>query len=121
MNAQISTGDTARISVCCSLVLLMTSTLDFFYGRRMRRKNVLPTLTMSYTFMSLIGLQRLLYGSSHAFGPDIVGFTCGLDFPRSKGVGAQPNVRSRHLENTDAGRRMELEQFRRKPAVHFDI
>lgn len=91
MNAQISTGDTAWILVCCSLVLLMTPALAFFYGGMVRRKNVLSTLTLSYVFMSVIGVQWVLYGYSLAFGPDIVGLIGGLDFLGFAGVGAQPN------------------------------
>jgi Amt family ammonium transporter len=73
MGVQISAGDTAWILVCCSLVLLMTPALAFFYGGMVRRKNVLSTLTLSYIFMSLIGVQWVLYGYSLSFGPDISG------------------------------------------------
>ncbi|NLX52463.1 MAG: ammonium transporter [Deltaproteobacteria bacterium] len=92
MNAQISTGDTAWILVCCSLVLLMTPALAFFYGGMVRRKNVLSTLTLSYIFMSLIGVQWVIYGYSLAFGPDIGGLIGGLDYLGFTGVGAQPNA-----------------------------
>jgi Amt family ammonium transporter len=92
MGAQISTGDTGWILVCCSLVLLMTPALAFFYGGMVRRKNVLSTLTMSYIFMSLIGVQWVLYGYSLSFGPDIKGFIGGLDFLGFQGVGGQPNT-----------------------------
>ena len=92
MNAQISAGDTAWILVCCSLVLLMTPALAFFYGGMVRRKNVLSTLTLSYIFMSLIGVQWILFGYSFSFGPDIAGLIGGLDFAGFKGVGAEPNA-----------------------------
>jgi len=92
MVAQISAGDTARILVCCSLVLLMTPALAFFYGGMVRRKNVLSTLTMSYIFMSLIGVQWVLYGYSLAFGSDIGGLIGGLNFLGFQGVGAEPNT-----------------------------
>lgn len=91
MGAEISTGDTAWILVCCSLVLLMTPALAFFYGGMVRRKNVLSTLTLSYIFMSLIGVQWVLYGYSLSFGPDIKGLIGGLDFLGFLGVGAKPN------------------------------
>ncbi len=92
MNIQISAGDTAWILVCCSLVLLMTPALAFFYGGMVRRKNVLSTLTMSYVFMALIGVQWIVYGYSLAFGSDINGLIGGLNFLGFQGVGALPNA-----------------------------
>jgi len=92
MGIQISAGDTAWILVCCALVLLMTPALAFFYGGMVRRKNVLSTLTLSYIFMSLIGVQWVLYGYSLSFGPDIGGLIGGLDFLGFRGVGAEPNA-----------------------------
>jgi len=91
MGAQISAGDTGWILVCCSLVLLMTPALAFFYGGMVRRKNVLSTLTLSYVFMALIGVQWVLFGYTFAFGPDIKGLIGGLDFAGFLGVGAAPN------------------------------
>jgi Amt family ammonium transporter len=91
MGAQINSGDTAWILVCCSLVLLMTPALAFFYGGMVRRKNVLSTLTLSYVFMALIGVQWILYGYSLAFGTSINGFIGGLNFLGFIGVDAQPN------------------------------
>jgi Amt family ammonium transporter len=87
----MNSGDTAWILVCCSLVLLMTPGLALFYGGMVRRKNVLSTLTMSYIFMSLIGVQWVLYGYSLAFGQDIGGIIGGLNFAGFNGVGALPN------------------------------
>ena len=92
MDAQISAGDTAWILVCCSLVLLMTPALAFFYGGMVRRKNVLSTLTLSYIFLSLIGVQWILFGYSLSFGPDIGGWIGGLNFAGFKGVGAEPHT-----------------------------
>ena len=91
MLSTINAGDTAWILVCCSLVLLMTPALAFFYGGMVRRKNVLSTLTLSYIFLSLIGLQWIVFGYSLAFGPDIKGLIGGLDFVGFLGVGAHPN------------------------------
>jgi ammonium transporter, Amt family len=91
MEAPINAGDTAWILVCCSLVLLMTPALGFFYGGMVRRKNILSTLTLSYIFMSLIGVQWVLYGYSLAFGQDIGGFIGGLNYLGLNGVGAAPN------------------------------
>ena len=91
MEVPINAGDTAWILVCCSLVLLMTPALAFFYGGMVRRKNILSTLTLSYVFMALIGVQWVLYGYSLAFGKDIGGFIGGLNFLGLNGVGALPN------------------------------
>ena len=88
---QINAGDTAWVLVCCSLVLLMTPALALFYGGMVRRKNVLSTLTLSYTFMALIGVQWMLYGYSLAFGKDIQGLIGGLNFVGFSGVGTLPN------------------------------
>ncbi len=92
MDLQISAGDTGWILVCCSLVLLMTPALAFFYGGMVRRKNVLSTLTLSYIFMSLIGVQWVLFGYSLSFGPDTGGLIGGLDYIGFQGVGAEPNA-----------------------------
>ncbi len=77
MDSAINTGDTAWLLVCCSLVLLMTPALALFYGGMVRRKNVLSTLTLSFVFMALIGVQWVLYGYSLAFGKDIGGLIGG--------------------------------------------
>lgn len=92
MGIQISAGDTAWILVCCSLVLLMTPALALFYGGMVRRKNVLSTLTMSYAFMALVGVQWIVYGYSLSFGSDISGLIGGLNFLGFQGVGALPNA-----------------------------
>ncbi|MFH1057928.1 MAG: ammonium transporter [Pseudomonadota bacterium] len=91
MPTTINAGDTAWVLVCCSLVLLMTPALGFFYGGMVRRKNVLSTLTLSYTFMALIGVQWLLYGYSLSFGEDIAGIIGGLNLVGFMNVGAAPS------------------------------
>jgi|GEM_PF-5880213 len=85
---QINAGDTAWILVCCSLVLLMTPALALFYGGMVRRKNLLSTLTLSYIFMALIGVQWVAFGYSLAFGEDIKGLIGGLNFIGFNGVDA---------------------------------
>ena len=87
----MNSGDTAWMLVCCSLVLLMTPALAFFYGGMVRRKNVLSTLTMTYIFMALIGVQWLLFGYTLAFGTDINGLIGGLNYLGFSQVGAAPN------------------------------
>jgi Amt family ammonium transporter len=89
--ANINTGDTAWLLASCALVLMMTPALALFYGGMARRKNVLSTLTLSFAFMALVGVQWVLYGYSLAFGPDIGGFVGGLNFLGLNGVGAAPN------------------------------
>ncbi len=91
MVPQINTGDTAWILVSCALVLMMTPGLAFFYGGMVRRKNVLSTLTLSYIFMALIGVQWVAYGYSLSFGSSINGFIGGLNFIGFQGVDAAPN------------------------------
>jgi len=92
MENLINSGDTAWVLVCCSLVLLMTPALALFYGGMVRRKNILSTLTLSYAFMALIGVQWVLYGYSLAFGTDIQGIIGGLNFLGFRGVDALPNA-----------------------------
>jgi Amt family ammonium transporter len=87
----MNSGDTAWILVSCALVLMMTPALALFYGGMVRRKNVLSTLTLSYIFMALIGVQWVLYGYSLAFGTDIGGLIGGLNFAGFNGVGPLPN------------------------------
>jgi Amt family ammonium transporter len=91
MNNPVNSGDTAWILVSCALVLMMTPALALFYGGMARRKNVLSTLTLSFAFMALVGVQWVLFGYSLAFGKDIGGIIGGLNFLGFNGVGAAPN------------------------------
>jgi Amt family ammonium transporter len=69
----------------------MTPALALFYGGMVRRKNVLSTLTLSYVFMALIGVQWVAFGYSLAFGTSIHGWIGGLNFIGFQGVDAAPN------------------------------
>ncbi|MFZ0050443.1 MAG: ammonium transporter, partial [Desulfobaccales bacterium] len=91
MNDIVNSGDTAWLLVCCALVLMMTPALALFYGGMVRRKNVLSTLTLSFAFMLLVGVQWVVYGYSLAFGRDIGGLIGGLNYLGLAGVGAAPN------------------------------
>ncbi len=91
MNNLVNSGDTAWILVSCALVLMMTPALALFYGGMARRKNILSTLTLSFIFMALVGVQWVLFGYSLAFGKDIGGLIGGLNFLGFNGVGADPN------------------------------
>jgi Amt family ammonium transporter len=88
----INSGDTAWVLVSCALVLMMTPALALFYGGMVRRKNILSTLTLSFAFMALVGVQWVLYGYSLAFGEDIGGLIGGLNFLGFHGVAALPNA-----------------------------
>ena len=70
---------------------MMTPGLAFFYGGMVRRKNVLSTLTLSYIFTALIGVQWVAYGYSLSFGSSINGIIGGLNFVGFQGVDAAPN------------------------------
>ncbi len=70
---------------------MMTPGLAFFYGGMVRRKNVLSTLTLSYIFLALIGVQWVAYGYSLSFGSSINGIIGGLNFVGFQGVDAAPN------------------------------
>src|SRR5512136_259240 len=90
MGLQISTGDTAWILVCCSLVLLMTPALAFFYGGLVRRKNVLSVLMQCFLLMCVISIQWVLFGYTLSFGPDVGGWIGNFDWFGLKGVGLTP-------------------------------
>jgi Amt family ammonium transporter len=85
---EINSGDTAWVLVSAALVMLMTPALGFFYGRLVRRKNVLSTIMHSFFIMALISVQWVLWGYTLAFGSDKGGLIGGLDFIGLRGVGA---------------------------------
>ena len=114
----VNSGDTAWILACCALVLLMTPALAFFYGGMARRKNVLSTLTLSFVFMALIGVQWVLYGYSLAFGEDIGGFIGGLNYLGLTGVGGAPNPDLRQDHSPRAFRRLPDDVCGDHPGSH---
>ena len=85
----INTGDTGFMLLCCSLVMLMTPGLAFFYGGMVRRKNVLGVLMQCFTILCVLSVQWVLYGYSLAFAPG-KGFFGGLDWVGLIGVGSEP-------------------------------
>ena len=92
MNNPVNSGDTAWLLVSCALVLMMTPALALFYGGMARRKNILSTLTLSFIFMALGGIQWVLFGYSLAFSPDTgYGFIGGLQWLGLNDVGAASN------------------------------
>ncbi len=88
----VNTGDTAWLLVSTALVMLMTPGLALFYGGRVRRKNILSTIMMSFVFLGPIGLLWVLYGYSLSFAPDKLGIIGGLQFVGLMGVGQAPSA-----------------------------
>ncbi|MBI2831965.1 MAG: ammonium transporter [Chloroflexi bacterium] len=87
----INSGDTAWLLVSAALVMLMTPGLALFYGGMVRRKNLLSTIMMSMSILSIIAVLWVLYGYSLAFGDDIGGFIGGLNFIGLRNVGQDPS------------------------------
>lgn len=69
----IDTGDTGFMMICSALVLLMTPGLAFFYGRMVRRKNVVNTMMTSIFVIGIATVMWVLFGYSLAFGVDHLG------------------------------------------------
>jgi Amt family ammonium transporter len=58
-----SSGDNAWLLVSSALVLMMTGPgLALFYGGLVRKKNVLATMSQSFTLMALITVMWALFG-----------------------------------------------------------
>jgi Amt family ammonium transporter len=91
----INDGDTAWMLTSCTLVLLMTPALAFFYGGMVRSMNLISTLLQSFVIMGLIMTLWTFVGFSLAFGEDangagIIGNPATYLFLRN--VGAKPNA-----------------------------
>src|SRR5207248_11621756 len=70
LNSQINSGDTAWMLASMALVLMMTVPgLALFYGRMVRKKNVLATLMQSFAITCLVTLLWYVIGYSLAFTP----------------------------------------------------
>jgi Amt family ammonium transporter len=65
----IDTGNTAFMLVCCSLVMLMTPGLAFFYGGLVGRKNVLAIMIQSFVSLGWTTVIWFAFGYSMCFGP----------------------------------------------------
>lgn len=89
---QVNAGDTAWVMMSAALVLMMTPALAFFYGGMVRRKNILSTLTLTFSTIGLISIQWVLIGYTLSFGSDLGGFIGNLKYFGLAGVGALPNV-----------------------------
>jgi len=73
----INTGDTGFMLLCCSLVMLMTPGLAFFYGGLVGRKNVLAIMIQSFVSMGWTTVLWWAFGFSMCFSGDL---KSGTDF-----------------------------------------
>ena len=69
----LDTGNTAFMLVCCSLVMLMTPGLAFFYGGLVGRKNVLAIMIQSFVSMGWTTVIWWAVGFSLCFSGDVGG------------------------------------------------
>src|SRR5450759_4443078 len=91
MIVSINAADTAWMMISTALVMLMTPGVALFYGGMVRSKNVLSTIMMSFMSLGVIGILWALYGYSLAFGHDVGGVICGLDYIGLRNVGQSPS------------------------------
>jgi ammonium transporter, Amt family len=67
----LDTGNTGFMILCCSLVMLMTPGLAFFYGGLVGRKNVLAIMIQSFVSMGWTTVLWWLCGFSMCFSGDL--------------------------------------------------
>jgi Amt family ammonium transporter len=67
----LDTGNTGFMLLCCSLVMLMTPGLAFFYGGLVGRKNVLGIMIQSFVSMGWTTVLWWLCGFSMCFSGDL--------------------------------------------------
>lgn len=86
------TGNTGFMLLCCSLVMLMTPALAFFYGGLVGRKNVLTIMMQSFVSLCLTTViwftvgYSLCFSGSLAAGNDFFGILGNLDKAFLSGV-----------------------------------
>jgi Amt family ammonium transporter len=73
----LDTGNTGFMLLCCSLVMLMTPGLAFFYGGLVGRKNVLAIMIQSFVSMGWTTVLWWAFGFSLCFSGDL---KSGTDF-----------------------------------------
>jgi len=83
---QIDTGNTGFMLLCCSLVMLMTPGLAFFYGGLVGRKNVLTIMIQSFVSMGWTTVIWFICGYSLCFSGDVGGIIGNLDMAFLHGV-----------------------------------
>ena len=74
----LDTGNTGFMLLCCSLVMLMTPGLGFFYGGLVGRKNVLAIMIQSFVSMGWTTVIWFVYGYSLCFSGDYRGIVGNL-------------------------------------------
>ena len=88
----IDTGNTGFMLLCCSLVMLMTPGLAFFYGGLVGRKNVLAIMIQSFVSMGWTTVLWWAFGFSLCFsgdaksGTDVAGIVGNLDWAFLRGI-----------------------------------
>src|SRR5260221_6311862 len=82
----IDTGNTGFMLLCCSLVMLMTPGLAFFYGGLVGRKNVLAIMIQSFVSMGWTTVIWYAFGYSLCFSGDVGGIIGNLDMAFLRGV-----------------------------------
>src|SRR5205085_11945078 len=87
----VDTGNTGFMLLCCSLVMLMTPGLAFFYGGLVGRKNVLAIMIQSFVSMGWTTVLWWAFGFSMCFsgnlekGTDIAGIVGNFDWAFLRG------------------------------------
>lgn len=87
----LSAVDTAWVSICAGLVMLMTPALGFFYGGLVRQKNLVSILMQCLAIFAVACGVWTLWGYSLAFGPTKLGLIGGLKYAFLTGVGTAPD------------------------------
>jgi Amt family ammonium transporter len=83
---QIDTGNTGFMLLCCSLVMLMTPGLAFFYGGLVGRRNVLTIMMQSFVSMGWTTVIWFTVGYSLCFSGDVGGIIGNLDQAFLRGI-----------------------------------
>jgi len=82
----LDTGNTGFMLLCCSLVMLMTPGLAFFYGGLVGRKNVLAIMIQSFVSLGWTTVIWYTVGFSMCFSGDVGGVIGNLDHAFLRGV-----------------------------------
>src|SRR5258705_202027 len=88
----IDTGNTGFMLLCCSLVMLMTPGLAFFYGGLVGRKNVLAIMIQSFVSMGWTTVLwwpfgfSLCFSGDHKSGTDFAGILGNFDWAFLRGI-----------------------------------
>jgi len=83
-----------------ALVFFMTPGLAFFYGGLVRAKNIVNTITMSFTAIAVVSIVWVLWGYSLAFGPGNA-FVGDLSMVMLRGIPFEPAADAAYPPLTD--------------------